>query len=331
MQRRTTLYSGITVASMIALVACQDVSPTGLRSGSASFAKGPGSGGTTTPAPVSTTVTGGTGMTAVAAGEVRIDGDPCDVIILAPGNLPLANQRAVYATPGQTVKLYADAGATAGGDFTCHVVLDPAFATGLASGEGLTIQSPDITVDLNGTKLHSDADVLALSNSTLENHGVIVKENKVTVTNSSDAITTIDAFTVNASIAQISDAKLVGRQLAAPTFSPAAAGRYNIQLGYTGGGASLKVDRVIGGTVQSVSAIYTTGVAPLEPRGADVVRSQNILVSDIDVEGQTSGLRFRDTQVARIENSYACGPVLGGVEISRGTSNITVTNVGLCQ
>jgi hypothetical protein len=334
MQRRTTKYSGlVALASLASIVACQDGSVTGLRPGAAGYAKGPGGGGTTTPVTTTGIITGGTGMTAAAGTEVRIDGSPCDVIILAPGNLPLAGQTPVYASPGQTVKLYADAAAATGGDFTCHVVMDATAPTGISAGEGLIVQAPDITVDLNGTSLHSDADVFTLSGNLAENHGIIVKENKVTLTNSSTQISKIDFFTVGASIAQISNAKLVGRQLTAPATDASgaitAAGVYNIQFGRTYFGAALKLDRVIGGSVSSVSAV---NVDPnnIESRGADAVRSQNLIISDVDVEGVASGIRFRDTQDGRIEKSFACGPVMGPVEFARNVTNVTAVGVGTC-
>jgi hypothetical protein len=331
--KRSTLYSGIVAtASMVTLVACQD-NATGLRAGSANYAKGPGGGTTTTTPPATTTITGGTGMTAFGAGEVAIYGSPCNVIVLAPGNAGLAGQTVVFASPGQTVKLYADAASATGGDFSCTVVADAAspLGTGLTSGEGLIIQSPNITVDLNGTTLHSDGDAFAATNGVSENHGLLVQSDNVTLTNTSTKVSKVDAFTVGVALAQASNVKFVGRQISAPTFgTPGTAGQYNIALGLAGGlGASLKVDRVTGGTVQSISAV-NVNPASIESRGVAVVRSANLLISDVDVEGQASGIRFRDTQNARIENSFACGPVMGPVEFDRNLTNVTSLNIGVC-
>jgi hypothetical protein len=331
--QRSTLYSGIVaVASLVTLVACQDNGTSPIRAGSASYAKGPGGG---TPAPTTTppaSVTGGTGAASTAGGEVAIYGSPCDIIVLAPGNLPVANQTAVFASAGQVVKLYAAQGAAAGGEFTCHVVADAASPTGngLSSGEGLIIQAPGVTLDLNGTKLHSDADAFALTNGTGENHGFIVKSDNVTVTNSSAEITTVDAFTVGGALAQASNIKLIGQRSATPAAASKGSIGYNIQLGLSGGlGSSLKVDRVTGGTVQSISALNTNPNS-IESRGVAVVRSVNVLFTDVDVEGQASGIRFRDTQTARIENSFACGPVMGPVEFDRGNTNVTSLNISVC-
>jgi hypothetical protein len=331
--KRSTLYSGIVAAaSMVTLVACQDAA-TGLRAGPASYAKGPGGGGTVTPPPAPAPITGGTGMTAAAAGEVPLYCSPCNVIILAPGNAGLAGQTVVFASPGQTVKLYADAASATGGDFSCTVVADPnsPLGTGLTSGEGLVVQSPNITVDLNGTTLLSDGDASAATGGLGENHGVLVKSDNVTLTNTSTKVSTAAKFTVGVALAQVSNVKFFGQQISAPTFgTPGTAGQYNIALGLAGGvGASLKLDRVTGGTVRSISAV-DNDPTNIESRGIAVVRSSNLLISDVDAEGQASGIRFRDTQNARIENSFACGPVMGPVEFDRNLTNVTSSNIATC-
>ena len=307
--RRTAMTAVIAAAVLIASLSCEDKLNGPADGGGRSLAKGKG-GVTPPPPPPAGVITGGNGMTAAPSGTVTLD-QVCDFTLVPAGTAPAPGTLPVAA--GTTVQLVRQA-------YDCVPTVDAAGA--LVTGMGLSVNAPQITIDLNGATIRSTLNVDAISGGAAENQGILVGANNVTITNRATAAATlITGFTINLDFASMTDGVLQGLKLAS--------GDYNIQLVDSRPAAALKLQRA---SRITISQILADATGPDGTRGVDVILSNNVLFTNgATLRGRASGIRFRDSFDARIENSSICGFTIDHIEFARNVQNVVQTNNTFCD
>jgi parallel beta-helix repeat protein len=230
------------------------------------------------------------GLPGTASAAVRPLANACDVTVvpIGQGGVP----GTLEAAPGDTVQLTANS--------VCDPVIGPVFnprtgttEPGLVSGDGIAIEAPGVKLDLNGFGMSSSRDIAAeaaAQGADVENAGVIVGAQNVTVTNSSTtAASRVVNFTANFDFGKGGDfSTLRGAKLAD--------GSYNLVGGDAHGGGVLAIDRTQRITLDTVALVDLAA----EPPAAATVAGDN----GIDWKRCTG-------PTGTITNSLVVGPLTG--------------------
>lgn len=224
----------------------------------------------------------------------------CDVLVVGAGEAEVGAAGFVEADAGSTIVLTADS--------VCDPTFDP--ATGeLLTGNGITIETGDVTLDLNGFDILSSSDVAAAGDAVgldVENAGVAVGGSNVTVTNSSQSVSLVDNFTANFDY-KANGSSLVGTQLAD--------GSYNLVGGNAHGGGALAIDDSSNLLIDTVRLADQSANGD---NGIDAKFSSNVTVQNSSIEGVLTGVRLRSIAGATLTNNT----ITGGCEAIE-TLNVT--------
>ncbi|HET7478568.1 MAG TPA: right-handed parallel beta-helix repeat-containing protein [Rubrobacteraceae bacterium] len=253
----------------------------------------------------------------------------CDVSLVAVGKGVPGDPSVIEVPTGWTVKLLDDpSGDGTPGVYECNPVAGPVFdpktkttVTGLVSGDGISVDAPGVTFDLNGHSIASTKDILAASApADVENAGVSIGANNVVVTNSSTVRSVVSNFTTNFSVAKSNDSRISGSKLAD--------GTYNLKGGNAHGGASLSVDKSLRLTVDTVELSDLSGDGT-STEGVDWKRCSGPTgtIQNSLVQGDLGGMRFKGCQSGGLSvlNNHVIGHGGSGVEFMRDNKGATVS------
>jgi parallel beta-helix repeat protein len=267
------------------------------------------------------------GHASVAGAAAILVANACDVQIVEPGDGVVGDPKIIEAAPGDTVVLTANS--------LCEPVIGPVFdertgttAPGLVSGNGISVLAPGVILDLNGFSIRSSKDAAAegeAQGADVENSGVSVGAQNVTVRNTAGAVSTVENFTANFDYAKGSDVStLVGQRLAD--------GRYNLVGGVAHGGGVLAIDRtqrITVDTVQLIDPVADAGTGALGDNGIDWKRCTGPTgtVKNSVVQGPLTGLRVRGCTSGGLvlENNRFTGVGGDGIEFTRDVKGARVS------
>jgi hypothetical protein len=245
------------------------------------------------------------GPSAAAQSVIFLD-NACDVTVVGPGAAEGA-PGLIEAAPGDTIVLTADS------------VCDPTFtidpATGeavLLTGNGIAIEADGVTLDLNGFDNTSSSDVAAAGDEAgvdVENAGVSVGADSVTVTNSNAATSVVSNFTANY------DYKATNSSLTGLLVD----GAFNLVGGNAHGGGALAVDDSDGLTIDTVAL---ADLSANGDNGIDLKFSSNVLIQNSSIEGILTGVRIRGAANVTLTGNT----ITGGCEALevRDSTNVVV-------